>query len=302
LIDPLSVLLGLGLFFSVALVSGNNLAACVGTAVGARVISRTAGMALGSAGFVVGLLLQGASMLPGLRAILPSSNPVLVTEILFVTVVIFLGANIFRIPLSLTMSLVGLLAGVSTAHHFPVRENYLVSVLVVWFMAPAAAMLVMFCSVRLLGKFSPRHLWHRIASYKVLLIAFSFLTAYVLGANTLGLVVAIGGFNVMTVWIAVLGIFCGSFFLSSGTVRRIGHEIFTLRYSNALLTLVVPSILVELATLFAIPLSITETAAAGVMGAGLSYQHKCISVWPFTVIVIGWIIVPILSFLIGLLI
>ena len=41
-------------FVAVMLVSGNNLSACVGPAVGARIISKRFGMLLGAAGFTIG--------------------------------------------------------------------------------------------------------------------------------------------------------------------------------------------------------------------------------------------------------
>ena len=49
-------------FVTVMLVAGNNLSACVGPAIGSRIISKRFGMLLGAAGFSLGLVIQGIGM------------------------------------------------------------------------------------------------------------------------------------------------------------------------------------------------------------------------------------------------
>lgn len=295
------MLLCLGLFLAVAFVSGNDLSASVGTAIGGRVINPRTGMALGAAGLVAGVMGQGSAMTHTVNAILPSSNTLIISKVLFVIVFIFLLAHRVRIPLSLSMSLVGLLVGVATAHHLPMQLDFLVTVIVVWLVAPALALGLAFYSVRLLDRITPNVFWRRIAVYKVVIVAFAFLNSYVLGTNTLGLLVAMSGFSYLTITVGILGILVGSFFLSAGPIRRLGQDLFFLRYSNALVALIISSLLVELATFFSIPLSNTQTISASVLGEALSYRHKFISAWPFTIIIVGWIIAPLLSFLFGLL-
>ncbi len=46
-------------FLLTAFVSGNNLSAAVGTLIGSRIVSRHAGIIIGSSGFLLGLLLEG---------------------------------------------------------------------------------------------------------------------------------------------------------------------------------------------------------------------------------------------------
>ena len=294
-------LLGLGLFLAVAFVSGNDLSACVGTAIGGRVINPRTGMALGAAGLVVGVISQGSAMTHTLNAILPTSDTLTISEMLFVIVFIFLLAHIVRIPLSLSMSVVGLLVGVATAHHLSVKAGFVGTIIVVWLVAPVLASVLALYSLRLLDRISPIDLWRRIAVYKILIVVFAFLNSYVLGTNTIGLLVAMSGFNYWNIAIGILGILIGSFFLSAGPIRRVGQDLFSLTYSNALVALIVSTILVEFATFFSIPLSNTQTLSASVLGQGLSYRYKFISVRPYTVIIVGWIVAPVLSFLFGLL-
>ena len=127
-------------------------------------------------------------------------------------------------------------------------------------------------------------------------------SAYVTGANTLGLIVAVGGFNIYTIIAAIAAIFVGSFFLSEGATRRVSQEFFLMRYANATATLLTSTFLLEVATLFNIPLSITQATSTAVFGIGVSYKTKFVTVKPFLKVVAAWILVPLLSLAIGVLI
>jgi PiT family inorganic phosphate transporter len=204
--------------------------------------------------------------------------------------------------MSLSMSLVGLLAGLSIAGKASAIGFYAAEVASLWIVAPLISIALGFYFIRFLRRSRPNNFWRRIQEYKVLLIVLSFSTAYVLGANTLGLVVATSGFDLVTIVTAVVAIFVGSFYLSGGAIRRISQEFYLMRYADALATLVTSTLLVEAATIFNIPLSNTQTTASAVFGTGISYRAKFVSIKPFLIIVAGWVAAPLLSFAIGILI
>jgi inorganic phosphate transporter, PiT family len=292
------ILLVFLVFLAIALVAGNNLSACVGPAVGARILTKRTGALLGAAGFTAGLLVQGSGMVNSINNLMPNATMTLQAEVLVVAIVIFVIANFARVPLSFSMSLVGLLAGVSLAHGLT-AGNYMTEVAAMWFVAPAIAALLAFYLIRYINSRKVNNIWRRIRLYKVLLIVLAFTTAYGLGANTLGLIVATGGFNWATVAAAVAAIFVGAFFLGEGAIHRISQEFYLMRYSNATVALAASTILVEAAALLNIPLSNTQTTTAAVFGAGISYKTKFLSLKPYLTIVAGWIIAPLLSFAIG---
>ena len=289
-------------FVAVMLVSGNNLSACVGPVIGSRIISKRFGIFLGALGFSAGLLVQGAGMTRTVGVLLPDATVELRAAALLVSILIFIIAEVIRVPMSVSMSLVGLLAGLSIASNASGSGAFATTVVIMWFAAPLIAITLAFSLIRVLNRSWPSNFWQRIQSYKLLLIALSFSSAYVLGANTLGLVVATGGFDLATVGAAVIGVFVGAFYLSGGAIRRVSQEFYLMRYTNATATLVTSTVLVELATLFNIPLSNTQTTASAVFGAGMSYRTKFVSLKPFLTIVAGWIVAPLISFAIGLLI
>jgi PiT family inorganic phosphate transporter len=289
-------------FLAVMLVAGNNLSACVGPAVGSRIVTQRFGVLIGAAGFSAGLLIQGSGMTQSVGTLLPNASPILRTEALLVAIIVFVIAYRIRVPMSLSMSLVGLLAGLSIAENSPSNGFYVGEVVLTWVLVPFTAFALAFYLIRFLNRKWPANFWHRLQEYKVLLIVLSFSSAYVTGANTLGMIVATGGSDAVSVLAAVAAIFVGSFFLSEGAIRRVSQEFFLMRYANVVVTLVTSTVLVEVATVFNIPLSITQTTSTAVFGSGVSYKTKFVSAKPFLKVVAGWVIAPLLSFAIGLLI
>ncbi len=65
-------------------------------------------------------------------------------------------------------------------------------------------------------------------------------------------------------------------------------------------TLLTSAVLVEAATFFNIPLSNTQALSSAVFGASISYKSKFVSLKPFLVTIINWVIAPVVSFVIGL--
>lgn len=297
----MSILDLIAVFVAILLVSGNNISACVGTAIGSGVLSRKFALGLGATGFAVGLVSQGQNMVRTAQTLLPNSDQLSVFLALLAIILLFSFGKIIRVPLSVTMSLVGLLIGVSFAKGAPFNQTFVASVVAMWFVAPIAAIVAVYFLVREISKSNPDNLWSRIRTYKILLIILSFLCAFVVGGNSVSLIVAVGGFDYLTVGIGIVAIYIGSFYLSTGQIKRVGQDLFLLRYSNALATLLVSTVLFEIATLLAIPLSSTQTLTSGIYGAAISYGRRYISLRPFFMIILGWVIAPLASFAIGFL-
>lgn len=287
-------------FIAVTLVAGNNLSACVGPAIGSRIITKRVGMLLGAVGFSVGLLAQGVGMTKTVNMLLPSGALQFRTEALLVAVLIFVVADLVRVPMSVSMALVGLLGGLSFAQGAFGNASYVAGVAVMWVVAPLIAIALSFFLIRIINRSRPRNIWRRLLIYKVLLIVLAFSTSYVLGANTLGFIVATSGFSLVTVTIALVAIFVGAFYMSEGEIRRVSEELFLMRYPNATATLLTSTVLVETATALNLPLSNTQALSAAVFGAGVSYKSKFVSAKPFLLTVSSWVIAPLVSFAIGL--
>lgn len=292
-------LLSIGLEFLLAMfVSGNNLSAAVGTLVGSKIISRAGGILIGAAGFLAGFLIQGRYMSSVAVSLLPHSF-FLVAILFSIVIAIFIVAQLARSPLSLSMALVGTAVGLSIHIGSRIDLGYLELLLFIWVLSPIAAIGLSYLGNLYIGRIQPNRTWNMASALKVLLLVVSAFTAYTLGANTIGLLGGFAGFSAASILAVIAGILIGSTFLSAGVLRRVGEDMYSMRYFNALISLVISSFMVEGATLFSLPLSSTQTLTSSVFGAGLSYKYKALYVRPFIIVVITWVVSPLIGMFLG---
>ena len=122
------------------IVSGNNLSAAVGTVVGSRIVSRQFGLLLGAGGFSLGLIIEGRFLSDSIFRIMPDVSYYVVV-VLLISFVLFALATYFRIPLSLTMAIVGISLGVSLRARFTPDMPYVYLVIAAWILAPFLSIL-----------------------------------------------------------------------------------------------------------------------------------------------------------------
>ena len=143
-------------------------------------------------------------MMQSVGTLLPNASPELRAEALLVAITVFVIAYRIRVPMSLNMSLVGLLAGLSIAGNSRSTGLFVVEVVLTWIAVPLIALAVAFFLIRFLNREWPTNFWHRLQTYKILIVVASFTTAYVTGANTLGMIVATEGFDLASVLVAIV--------------------------------------------------------------------------------------------------
>jgi PiT family inorganic phosphate transporter len=279
-------------------VSGNNLSAAVGNIIGSRIVSREMGLIIGIAGFSLGLLIEGHLLKDSIGKIMPQT-PIFIIFALAVSLFIFIFATWARIPLSLTMALVGTGLGISLRYGYHFNTGYIYLVIAAWVFAPLISIILSIVLNRIMLKKSSINPWAVPKVLKPLLVIVSFLTAFTLGANTLGLIAALTGDNLSDLAIMTFGIIFGSIFLSKGVIKRVSQEMYSMRYVSAFVSLLVSSLLVETATFFSVPLSNTQTLTSSILGSGISYKIKAIFLKPFMIVVVMWIISPLVGLLLG---
>ncbi len=281
-----------------AFVAGNNLSAAVGMIIGSRIVSRRTGVLIGMAGFLVGLYLQGEALKTASDALLPHSFNIIFYA-LIISSFIFAMASIVRAPLSLIMALLGASVGLSLHYGYPIDAGFVRFTVLTWIIAPILSIGSAFAINRALHRHEFRDSWRTASILKILLIVVSFFTAFTLGANTLGFIEQVSGSGYVILGSMTVGVVLGALFLSKGVIKRVGQEIYLMRYTNAFSALFVSSLLVEAATFFGIPLSNTQTLTSSVFGTGISYKFKAIYLRPFLTIVLTWAISPVAGFVLG---
>lgn len=284
-----------------ALVAGNNLSAAVGALVGSRTLSRVGGAILGIAGYIAGFLAEGYRMTSAASSLLPQS-PYYTFLLFTVAVIIFLIAEALRSPLSLTMVLVGVSVGISLRHQFPINFHFLYILIATWILIPFASIAISYGSNRGLSRIRTNSPWKMALFFKLSLIVVAVFTAFTLGANTIGLIGAFYGISNTEKICVIIGVIAGSFLLSSGVLKRVGEDMYSIRYSSALVSTFLSSIMVEISTFFGIPMSNTQTLTSCIFGSGLSYRMRAIFFRPFLLVVITWIVSPLTGIVVGYLV
>ena len=281
----------------ILLVSGNNAQASIGNLIGAKVVQTRTALLVEVLGVSAGLLLQGTSMGTAASHLARGLSSETVLVVLTLTLALFVVAHFARLPLSLTHTLPALLAGVALAF-----TPYFFFMILLWMAAPAAALVATPVIARLASRAGSNDIWAKVEVSKALLLLVSFLFAFTLGANTVGLIVAVEGFGGLAVPLALVGVVGGTFFLSAGEIRRVTSDMFNLGYSNAMSSMLTSAILVEASTLVGVPMANTMVQNTAVFGAGLSYKTKFFSSKSFFLVALSWLVFPAAGIAAGVLI
>ncbi|HWY27905.1 MAG TPA: inorganic phosphate transporter, partial [Candidatus Sulfotelmatobacter sp.] len=283
-----------------AVVSGNNISACCGTIIGSRMVSRRSGILIAVTGYLLGLSIEGPKLFRVRQAFLPNETSTEIFSILLATLLIFIGGELTKIPLSLSKALTGTILGVSFAMGTLQQTNYLVLILLFWVSAPIVATALGLFFVRLDDRYSTRNLWVKLSLLKAGLVAMAFLSAYVTGSNALGLIAGVPSNQPLIATVAVgLGSVLGASVLGRGALRRLTEGIYSLRYPNAFYSQLLGAGTVELANQLGVPLSTTETVSSGIIGSGLASKMRVMNPRNVFLIIASWVISPALGFLLG---
>ncbi len=278
-------------------VGGNNLSASSGMIIGSGMVSRRSGVFIAVAGYLVGLFLEGPKLFQVRMVFLPMDTSTGSFSILLASLLVFLGAESLRVPLSLSKALTGAILGVSLALGTLDISGYLVLILGFWFLVPLVATALGVLLVALDDRLSLRNLWLKLSLLKTGLLVVSFLSAYVLGSNTLGLIAGVPYNETLYASLVVgAGSVVGALTLGRGALRRLTEGFFSLRYPTAFFSQLVGAATVELASQVGVPLSITETVSSGIIGSGLARRMRVINVRNVFLIVSSWILSPLAGF------
>jgi len=296
-LDVIALLLLVVATLLILVVSGNNAQASIGNLIGAKVVRTRTALFLEVAGVSLGLFFQGTSMSTAAAHLANGLSSETVLIVLTITLGLFVVAHFARLPLSLTHTLPALLAGVALAF-----TSYFFFMILLWMAAPLAALFATPLIARLASRMDTNDFWTKVQAYKLLLLLVSFMFAFTLGANTIGLVVAVEGFGGLAIPLAILGVVGGTFFLSAGEIRRVTSDMFELGYSNAMSSMLTSAFLVEASTLVGIPMANTMVQNTAVFGAGLSYKTRFFSAKSFFLVALSWIAFPAAGIAAGVLI
>ncbi|MEM4311380.1 MAG: inorganic phosphate transporter [Nitrososphaerales archaeon] len=277
------------------LVSANNISLCCSMVVGSRIIRKKLAIFLTFLSFSSGLLLEGFKLFTIKELVNKDLSEKEVLLILFLVMISFLIAQIIKTPLSLSKGIVISLLGLALAKGFEINLFYTLNILLIWVLFPILSFLFTIIALKMDRKLSYKRVWIKIATLKPLLLFSSFLTAYVIGSNTLSLLVALSDDKTLAQYLVLLGSFIGSFFFSGRILRFLGEEIFGIRYVSAFSSQTMGALMVELATQLHIPVAVSENVTSSIMGSMLSYKTRVISLKKVLKLFLGWFLTPLIT-------
>ncbi|MEM0086784.1 MAG: inorganic phosphate transporter [Candidatus Micrarchaeaceae archaeon] len=284
------------LFLLVALVSGNNLAACSGSIISGRLVRKTTGIAVAALGYIAGIYFQGGFLSGSITALMPYKSETLILLAFAIANVIFIIAHRFRVPQSLSISFASILIGISLASGLKMDASFIAIMLIFWIIGSLLSMAIAFSATKASKKIPAKGIWAKLRAIRLAAIVAAFLTAFTLGANTLGFLYAAVPNSPYHFLIVALAIIIGSVFLSGGELRRMGNEIMPLRYIDTINTQVSSMIAVEVGTLLGVPISNTQTYTSSIYGAGIGYKSRLLLKGPLIAIVATWLLVALVGF------
>jgi PiT family inorganic phosphate transporter len=324
----LSALLVIAAFYVGWNIGANDAANCIGTTVGARVMSYRNGALLMACFVILGGVLQGQHVMKTVgkgiviteAAIYESYNDqpapaefdaffpderlpdrailvALLSAGFFVTLATFSG-----IPVSTSQAIVGSVGGsglgIVGLHSGYFQLGVLMKIFGAWIVSPVITMLLAFLLYLLLS-FALRHAraveWS--SMLRIAVIASACYVSFSLGANDVGNAIGplLNKFPDSGFYLAALGgiaMAVGALTFGEKVTQTVGSSITPLDYTGALAAQVSAAFGVHVFSMLGIPVSTSQALVGAVIGIGLTKGARAVSAKKIGTIFIGWVVTP----------
>jgi PiT family inorganic phosphate transporter len=312
-------------------IGANDAANCIGTTIGAQIISYRKAAILMSVFVILGGTLQGHHVMKTVGkgiviadvAVYEESNatraPAEFEEFFpddrlpdLAILVALLSAGFFvtlatftSTPVSTSQAVVGGVAGVgigivgAEASYF--RLDVLLRIIGAWVISPVLTMILAFMTYLLLSFLLRRAravFWSNVLGAAVLISAAY--VSYSLGANDVGNAIGplLNRFPDKGPWLAALGglaMATGALTFGQRVTDTVGKSITPLDYSGALAAQMSAALGVHLFSMLGIPVSTSQAIVGGVIGVGLTKGVQAVSTEKISTIFAGWVITPVIA-------
>lgn len=309
-------------------IGANDAANCIGTTVGAQIISYRKAVLIMAVFVILGGMLQGHHVMKTVgkgiviseAAAFEEHNEVEASDEFWAyfpdnrlpdkaILVALLSAGFFvtlatfsSIPVSTSQAIVGGVAGVGigivgmNAAYF--KLAVLLKIFGAWVISPVLTMVLAFCLYWLLGMFLKRVSSVRWSQFMAIgVVCSAAYVSYSLGANDVGNAIGplLSKYPDKGLWLAALGgvaMAIGAYTFGSRVTDTVGKSITPLDYGGALSAQLAAAFGVHLFSMAGIPVSTSQAVVGGVIGVGLTKGMKAVSTKKISTIFIGWVVTP----------
>ncbi|MEJ8566344.1 inorganic phosphate transporter [Elongatibacter sediminis] len=310
-------------------IGANDAANCIGTTVGAQIISYRKAVAIMALFVILGGMLQGQHVMKTVgkgiviadtesyqrqhghqadeqfRSYFPDDRlpdkailVALLSAGLFVTL-----ATFSSVPVSTSQAIVGGVAGTGVgivglnASYF--QLSVMLKIFGAWVISPVLTMVLAFLIYLSLGVLLRRAkalVWSKILGVLVLISAAY--VSYSLGANDVGNAIGplLAKYPDMGSWLALAGgisMAIGAWTFGERVTYTVGKNITPLDYGGALSAQFAAAFGVHFFSMAGIPVSTSQAVVGGVVGVGLTKGMRSISLGRIRSIVTGWVVTPV---------
>jgi sulfate permease len=293
-------------------IGGNNAAAAMGAAYGAKVRTKYQAVVLIGVFAVLGAVLSGGEVIKTIGSgILPTGTILIKGAIIAVgasAATIFL-ANLLRVPISTSQVSVGSVTGIGFFYGASKLNTPLLATIMIWWVVtPIVAWLLAY----LMGKYLYTNILVWLAehhdseasirkSLNIILTISGCYVAFSAGANHAGIIIGpfVGAGQIPSTYGAIfagLAIGLGALLMGGRVLDTVGKDICELCAIRAVFVEFTSAIIVHAASILGIPVSLGEIVASGIIGIGCANSGMHI-VKSNTVkkILIAWVISPLLA-------
>ena len=293
-------------------IGGNNAAASMGAAFGAKVRTKYQAVLLISVFSVLGALIDGGAVIKTLGSgILPAGTIVVKGAIIAVAasgITVFI-ANLFRVPISTSQAAVGSVVGIGFFYGASkINAPFIGYIISWWIITPILAWLLAY----LMGKYLYAYILIWLAehhesdvsikrSLNILLTISGCYVAYSAGANNAANAVGpfVGAGIIGSIPGAIFGglaIGLGALLMGGRVLDTVGKEITELCVIRATFVEFTSAFLVHIASIKGVPVSLGEIVAAGIIGIGCANRGMhIVKSEVVKKILIAWVISPLFA-------
>ena len=264
---------------------------------------------LASIGLITGILFEGNKVTGAITSgMVYTANREFTLGVTLSTVIIMVFLTYRRLPISLSQVAIGAVIGAAFAQGINIRWGFTFLVVSSWLLTPVAGLLISFALSMITKQASSRI--RRVLSlnllYGYLTIISGMYGAYVLGANTVGLIVGMIGApksQYLPLSLALgLGTIVGMVFFSRGTTRSVAENIVGLSPSASFAAQMGGAVTVHGFTQFGIPVSVSQAVIGGVFGAAIPRNVVVRNDRLTKEIILGWTAAPLVGAILAFLI
>jgi len=277
----------------------------VGSPVRSGVLSRKSTLILIIVGILLGTTLEGTKMGVSISIIENPKYHLFIPCILSSSLIVILLANLKKIPISLSQSLFGgIIAAYTLTGNFTAEKTFFIlSTILSWLAIPILTLLSTYLIILsidiLVGYFG---ILNTYITLKLLTIVSVFYISYVFGANTLGFMLSFMNDNTYLLYLLLIGASVMGIVLAQKYIEtKVSEEIYVLGVESSFSAYISTSILIEIVTQIGIPMSITQSVTAGLLGVIFTRKFRLPNIKVIYEVILQWILSPVISFILSIL-